>query len=195
MTFVNARLPDRVAAGFQGGPEFRTLVNELQNSDEYRNKEWIYPRHRYSAELGIFNDEDREALIGAIWISGGAHGTFRFKDYNDFQAIAQSLDPVIGTMTPVQLRKVYTFGGSTFVRPVTLIVRAAVTRDGSTAVAGSYSDTTGLFTPSSNWVAGVHTWDGEFDVRVRFANDYNPLTARHRRARVTTIELLEVHES
>ena len=191
MAFVNSRLPDRVAAGFQGGPEFNTDLDGLQNGDEYRNKNWVYPRHRYSAELGLFNDADREALVAAIWVSAGAFGTFRFKDWNDYQATDQPLSPSIGTMTPVQLQKTYTFGGSTFVRPVALIVRAVVKRDGS-AVAGSYSDTTGLFTPSSNWVAGTHTWDGEFDVLVRFANDYNPLTARHRLARVSTIDLLEV---
>ena len=192
MAFVNSRLPDRVAAGFQGGPEFRTQIDELQNSDEYRNKDWVYPRHRYSAEFGLFNDDDRRDLVAAIWVSAGAHGTFRFKDWNDYQAENEPIATVAGTMTPVQLVKVYTFGGTSFVRPVQLIVRAAVTRDGLTAVAGTYSDTTGLFTPSSNWVAGAHTWSGEFDVLVRFANDYNPLTARHRNARVTTIDLIEV---
>lgn len=192
MAFINSRLPNRIAAGFQGGPEFRTSIEQLQNSDEYRNQDWPYPKHRYSAEMGLFSDEDRRDLVAAIWVSAGAFGTFRFKDWNDYQAVNEPIATVAGTMTPVQLVKVYTFGGTSFVRPVQLIVSAAVTRDGTTPVAGSYSDTTGLFTPSSNWVAGAHTWSGEFDVLVRFANDYNPLTARHRNARVTNIELREV---
>ena len=192
MAFINSRLPNKIAAGFQGGPEFRTPIDQLQNSDEYRNKDWPYPLHRYSAEMGLFTDDDRRDLVAAIWVSAGAHGTFRFKDWNDYQAVNEPLSTTAGTMTPVQLVKVYTFGGTSFVRPVQLIVRAAVTRDGTGSVPGAYSDTTGLFTPSSNWEVGAHARSGEFDVLVRFANDYNPLTAQHRNARVTSIELREV---
>lgn len=193
MTFYNARLPNRVAAGFQGGPEFSTAIVSLANGDEYRNKEWVYPRHRYSAELGLFDDASREELIAAIWLCAGAHGTLRFKDWNDYQVTASPLTVAAGTKTPVQLSKRYTFGGANFTRPVKLIVRAKVYEAG-VEVPGSYSDTTGLFTPTNNWGAGSHTWTGEFDVLVRFANDYNPLTARHRNARTTTIELVEVNE-
>jgi len=191
MTFYNARLPNKVAAGFQGGPEFKTEIVALANGDEYRNKEWIYPRHRYSAELGLFTDQDREDLIAALWLCAGAHGTFRFRDWNDYTVSNAPMTVSVGTKIPVQLTKSYTFGGSTFVRPLTLIVRASVLEDG-VAVAGSVSDTTGLFTPTNNWGAGLHTWSGEFDVLVRFANDYSALTARHRLARVTTVDLVEV---
>lgn len=192
MTFFNARLPDKVAAGFQGGPEFRTQVNALANGDEIRNKDWQYPKHRYSAELGLFSDADRDDLIAAIWNCAGAFGTFRFKDWNDYTVSGSALTVSAGTMTPVQLTKRYTFGGTTFVRDVKLIRRATV-YEGGVAVPGSYSDTTGLFTPTSNWGAGAITWTGEFDVLVRFANDYNPLTARHRNARTSVIELVEVN--
>lgn len=191
MTFYDAKLPERVAAGFQGGPVFNTSTEILQNGDEYRNKEWVYPKHRYSAELGLFNDEDREALIAAIWVCAGAWGTFRFKDWNDYTVTEATLTPVVGTMTPVQLAKFYTFGAGSFKRDLRLVTKAEVRRDG-VAVAGSFSTTTGLFTPSANWEAGAHDWSGEFEVLVKFANDYNPLTARHKKARVTSVELLEV---
>lgn len=193
MAFINARLPDRVAAGFQGGPEFNTVITDLANGNEFRNKAWVYPRHRYSAEMGLFNETDREVLIAVLWACAGRWGTFRFKDWNDYTATAQPLSPSIGTGTPVQLRKSYTFGATTITRDIKLVTRATVYRDG-TPVAGSYSDTTGLFTPSSNWVAGTHTWDGEFEVLVRFASDYNAMTASHRSARTSSIELQEVIE-
>lgn len=191
MAFYNARLPDRVAAGFQGGPEFLTTIAALQNGDEFRNKEWAYPRHRYSAELGLFSDSDRAELLAALWVCAGAHGTFRFRDWNDYQVTNQVLTVSAGTQTPVQLIKQYTFGGTTLTRNITLPYRATVYEDG-VEVAGSVDDDTGLFTPSSNWGTGLITWSGEFDVLVRFANDYNPLTARHRNARTITIELQEV---
>lgn len=191
MSFINERLPNRVAAGFTGGPEFNTAIDRLQNADEYRNKQWPFPRHKYSAQMGLFTDEDRRALLAALWVNAGAFGTFPFRDWMDYQAVAQPLSPSIGTTTPVQLQMTYTFGGTNFVRPVKLVTRAAVTRDGG-SVAGTFSTTTGLFTPSANWVAGVHVWNGEFDVLVRFASDYNPMTAAHRLAHTTTIELLEV---
>src|SRR5690606_8435065 len=191
MTFFNARLPDRIAAGFQGGPDFLTNIVTLQNGDEFRNKEWAYPRHRYSAEMGLFSDADRRDLIAALWVLGGAFGTFRFRDWNDYEVSDQPLTVSAGTQTPVQLIKQYTFGGTTLTRQIKLPVRATVFEDGN-PVAGSLDTTTGLFTPSSNWGAGLITWSGEFDVLVRFANDYNPLTARHRNARTITIELQEV---
>jgi uncharacterized protein (TIGR02217 family) len=191
MTFYNTRLPDKIAAGFSGGPEFRTSIAMLQNGDEYRNKDWVYPRHRYSAELGIFDDTDHQALLGALMLTAGAWGTFRFKDWNDYTVTDSPLTVTAATSNPVQLSKVYTFAGSTFTRPLALIVSATVYEDG-VEVAGTYSGTTGLFTPTDPWGAGEITWSGEFDVLVRFANDYNPLTARHRKARVQQIEIVEV---
>jgi uncharacterized protein (TIGR02217 family) len=191
MTFFNARLPDRVAAGFSGGPEWKTAIAAMQNGDEYRNKEWAYPRHRYSAELGIFSDAEHEELLAALMVCAGAWGTFRFKDWNDFTVAGSALTVVPASQTPVQLTKRYTFGGTTFVRPLTLVRTAIVYEDGIT-VPGSVNETTGLFTPDSNWGAGEITWSGTFDVLVRFASDYNPLTARHRKARTQTLDLVEV---
>ena len=191
MAFFNARLPDKVAAGFQGGPEFLTNIVRLQNGDEFRNKEWAYPRHRYSAEMGLFTDADRRDLLAALWVLGGAHGTFRFRDWNDYEVSGQALTVSVGTQTPVQLIKQYTFGGTTLTRQIKLPVRATVF-EGATPVAGSLNTETGLFTPTSNWGSGAITWSGEFDVLVRFASDYNPLTAQHRKARTATIELQEV---
>lgn len=98
---INQRLPNRIAAGFKSGPEWKTTVNELRSGHEFRNKDWVYPRYRYTANFGAFSADDRQALIGIFLAAGGRWAPFRIKDPTDYFVNGEPLSPSVGTSDPV----------------------------------------------------------------------------------------------
>lgn len=58
---------------------------------------------------------------------------------------------------------------------------------------GTVDTATGLFTPDTAWTSGQPlTWSGEFDVPVRFGNDYLPASWDNKQAINADVELLEI---
>lgn len=192
MSYINTRLSTCVAYGFSGGPEYSTLVVTLDNGREQRNRQWLYPRHRYAAQYMNLSPEAQKEILAAFHAAAGQLHVFRFKDHNDYKAVAEPLAPAIGTSTPVQLVKTYSLGAQATVRVIQAPVAGAVVKRNGVAVAGTLDTSTGLFTPSAPWVAGTFTWDGEFDVWVRFASDYNAFAIGNLRVHTADVELIEV---
>lgn len=193
MAFIETRLPDRVASGFRGGPEWSTLIVPMDNGREQRNAQWLYPKHRYTAQYGLFNEADRLSVLNAFHAMRGRLHCFPMKDHNDSYAASEVIMPVAGTMTPVQLIKTYTHGGQTSTRLIQCVSTDAVVYRNGVAVAGTMATSTGLFTPDSNWSGtGTFTWTGNFYVWVRFDSDYNSFSTIHSQVRTADIELIEV---
>lgn len=191
MAFIPTRLSECVAYGFSGGPAYLTDVIPMDNGGEQRNQRWLYPRHSYSAEYLNLSVEAQGEILAAFHAARGRLHAFRFKDWNDYEARAEPLAPAVGTSTPVQLIKTYQFGGEATVRLIQAPVSAVIRRSG-VVVAGTLELQTGLFTPAAPWAAGVYTWDGEFDVWVRFDSDYNAFAIGAPNARTAEVVLIEV---
>ncbi|WP_064746813.1 DUF2460 domain-containing protein [Lysobacter antibioticus] len=192
MAFINSRLSSCVAYGFSGGPEYSTLVVPLDNGREQRNRQWLYPLHRYSAQFLHLAKDAQAEIIAVFHAAVGRLYAFRFKDWNDYTAVAEPIAPAIGTSQPVQLVKTYVFGAAATTRLIQAPVGGVVVKRNGVAVAGTLDTTTGLFTPSSPWTSGAYTWDGEFDVWVRFASDHNAFAIGGPNASTSDIELVEV---
>jgi uncharacterized protein (TIGR02217 family) len=189
--YINTRLDDCVSYGFTGGPEYSTEEVELDNGGSIFNGQWLYPRHRYSAQYMNLRPDARDSILAAFHSCRGRLHAFRFKDWNDYTAEAEIIAPSIGTMTAVQLFKTYNFGGQPTSRKIQAPVAGAIVKRNGTPVGGTLDTSTGLFTPSANWVAGTFTWDGEFDVWVGFESDYNAFTINSWQAHTADIELVE----
>jgi len=163
---------------------------------EVRNGQWAYPRHRYSAQYLNLDDTARELVINAFHAARGRLYAFRFQDWNDYQAKAESLYIKPGTRTSVQLTKTYKMGTVASVRPVRAIVKATVCNSQGDMIPGDLNSALGLFTPDNEWEADSITWTGEFDVWVRFDSDYNAfaISARndHTLIAASSIDLIEV---
>lgn len=195
MAYINTRLDECVAYGFVGGPEWSTLEVQMDNGREQRNAQWLYPKHRYAAQYMNLLPAAMAEILAAFHACRGKLHAFRFKDWNDYTATNAALAPSIGTMTPVQLVKTYTFGGTSSTRLIQAPVAGAVVYRNGSPVSGTLDTATGLFTPSANWASGTHTWTGEFDVWVRFASDYNAFTIGNWQAHTADIELIEVRRA
>lgn len=132
MVFLNARLPEDVERGAQGGPSFSTTILELQSGFEQRNINWEYPRLEWDLSYGIQSKSDLQSVMNAYYVAQGRGHSFRFKDYSDYQVGDDANDTPVsifvasGGETQVQAIKPYSFAGSTFNRALTRLVTGTV---------------------------------------------------------------------
>jgi uncharacterized protein (TIGR02217 family) len=172
-------LPD-ISYGAAGGPGYSTTVVPTVSGHERRNANWAMARGKWNVAHGLKKREQVAELIAFFRARRGrAHG-FRFKDWIDYQAFAQSLGVGDGTTTTFQLVKHYASGGAVETRLIAKPVAGTVKlyRDGVEATSGwSVDTTTGLITFGIAPAVGVQvTADFAFDVPVRFDSDQMDVT-------------------
>lgn len=195
MAFIDDRLLECVAYGFAFGPEFRTSIVELKSGREARNAEWARFRWRGVAPYQNIEPDDYSGLLGAFLRARGMVNTFRFRNWLEEAVVGQSLGLAPAGTTAVQLVRDYDpFGGSSYRRTVTAPVAGSVTvYQNGVAKPGTFSTTTGLFTPDTAWTAGAAlTADFEYDIVVRFDTDHLPFSYDDMQAMNGEIALVEV---
>lgn len=179
MSYIDARLSTCVAYGFRGGPEYSTMIIPRLNGREQRNGQWLYPRHRYTAQYMNLPEAARDELLAAFHAARGKLHVFRFKDWNDYRAVSE---PLVTTGGVTYLGKRYLLGS----QPTDRLIQAPVTA--TLSGAGSVDMQTGIVTGA----APGDTWNGTFDVWVRFDNDYNAFAIGNWDAHTADIDLVEV---
>lgn len=190
--FIDTLLPECVAYGFQGGPEWNTAIVELDNGGEVRNAQWKFPRMRYSAAYNNLDKEAQGHVMAAFYAARGRLLAFRFNDPLDNTAMEEPIAPAVGTSDPVQLTRTYRLGPASAMRRIQAVVGAVIRNSAGEAVAGSLDAGTGKFTPAAAWEDDAFTWSGTFDVWVRFDSDFNAFTLGDLDAHSADIELVEV---
>lgn len=185
MTFYAVELDNVCPAyGWQGGPNGDTLVVALRGRQEYRVSRAEDDQHSFILPFQNIVHEEYARYLKSFHMAMYARThSFLVKDWLDFELDGDSQGVAPSGSTPVQLRKVYNvYAGGTLIatrsRDITKPVAGTVVMyQGGVAKAGTYSTTTGLFTPSSAWTPGAAlTATGEFRVPVRFNNDYMPFS-------------------
>jgi uncharacterized protein (TIGR02217 family) len=105
---------------------------------------------------------------------GKAYG-FRFKDWSDYQAVAQNLGTGNGSQTAFQLLKLYSSGGYSYSREIKKPVSGTVKIYLNSILQSSgfsVDHATGIVTFSAAPAGGVNvSTDFDFDVPVRFDTD------------------------
>ena len=178
--FHEVQFPPDISYGASGGPGYSTSVVTTVSGHERRNANWAAARGRWNVAHGLKKREQVAELIAFFRARRGRAYGFRFKDWTDYQAFAQSLGVGDGTTTSFQLVKHYASGGIVETRLVTKPVPGTVKiyRDGVEAVSGwIVNAATGLVTFTTAPAFGVQvTADLELDVPVRFDSDQMDLT-------------------
>lgn len=195
---INAVLDEGVAYGFEGGPEYLTQEQETTNRFSDRDSQWEYARHKYSASFEDIDEDARDQLIAAFHACRGKRHSFKFKDWNDFEATLEPLQVESGTKNLTQLYKSYQpLNWPVWtIRPIQALVDGVAVYDVSDPnnpilVPGTFDLLAGTFIPTSNWGAGLYAWTGEFYVWVRFEDDYNPVTINAWRLHTADVSLIE----
>lgn len=183
MAYINTRLDECVARGFAGGPEWSTSIVHLDNGREQRNANWLFPKHRYSAQYVNIEAAERNEILSAFHSCRGQLHAFRFKDWNDFEAAGAPFVQINGVW---RMAKQYTFGAEVSTRLIQAPVAGTITLTGGDLA--NLDHETGIYSGDATGL----TWSGEFDVWVRFASDYNAFAINDLDAHSADIELVEV---
>ena len=174
-SFAEIRFPPEISYGATAGPEFSTTVITVRSGAEQRNRNWAAARLRFDASTGIKTRAQAEAIIAFFRARGGRAQGFRFKDWSDYRAVAQTLGTGDGARETFQLIKRYVSGAEEDIRLITKPVAGSVKvyLNGTPQPSGWSVDTTsGLVTFTSAPANGaVISADFEFDVPVRFDTD------------------------
>ena len=175
MSFVEIQFPADISYGSSGGPTFSTDVIEAFSGFEQRNINWSAARARYNVAQGVKTQSQLDELIAFFRARQGKAIGFRFKDWTDYQAVAQNIGTGNGSQTVFQLTKKYT-SSVTVTRVIKKPVNNATMKVYLNAVLQSSGYTvnyaTGEITFTTAPGSGVAvTADFEFDVPVRFDTD------------------------
>jgi uncharacterized protein (TIGR02217 family) len=175
VSFVEIQFPADISYGSSGGPTFSTDVIEAFSGFEQRNINWSAARARYNVAHGVKTQSQLDELIAFFRARQGKAIGFRFKDWTDYQAVAQNIGTGNGSQTVFQLTKKYT-SSVTVTRVIKKPVNNGTLKIYLNAVlqASGYTVnyTTGAVTFTTAPGSGVAvTADFEFDVPVRFDTD------------------------
>jgi len=174
MAFDEVRMPEDVAEGAEGGPQFSTVVIRTDSGAEQRIAQWSQGLRRWRVGHDLRTPAQRNALVAFFAARGGRARGFRFKDWSDYAVTTPAATGAL-TAATFQLQKAYTSGGVTHTRTITKPV-SGTTRlwNPSTGAeisgGGTVDTTTGIvtfavapgFTPNATF---------EFDVPDRFDTD------------------------
>lgn len=175
MSFIEARLLDRLALGTQGGPTWATRRVALASGVVRRNAQRSRPLHRYAILYQHLTQAQHRAVLDAFNACRGGVFGFRLRDPSDHRATDQLIATGTGAAQQVQLAVAHTFGtgptAQTVVRPIRKPVAGVALRANGVLLSGASVDTTtgmAIFTAPAGHAV---TWSGEFDVPVLFEAD------------------------
>lgn len=174
MSFFEARFPEHISLGAEGGPRFITSKAYMQGGQRITNREATHPLHEYSIAHPVKDLDDFESLRAFFYVVGGDADGFRFKDWSDFRATQANTSLSLVSSNIYQLNRLYIYGARTYVRPIYKPVNPIQvyrTRAGNTTLLtsdASVNYTTGQVTISNHVSGDTYRWVGEFDVPVAF---------------------------
>ena len=180
--------------GWEGGPEFQTRIVSLTNGRERRNANWSQPRHKYSAPYLNISREAYRDIKRMFYVCRGMQNAFRFRDELDYQATDQQFGIGDGVTDTFQLLTVSVADGVPYGRNVyALASTPEIMVDGVITAGLTVDMDRGLVTfdtPPS--VGELLTWSGDFDIWVRFNQDYLPFSLDNPDATNGSVEVIEV---
>lgn len=91
--FDEVQFPAAISAGATGGAEYSTDVVVMAGGAEQRNQNWSAARGAWDVSTGVKKKSDSDALIAFFRARQGKARGFRFKDWTDFAATAQTMSP------------------------------------------------------------------------------------------------------
>ena len=168
------RFPDDISYGATGGPSFNTEVIQVKSGAEKRQQNWSTPQYKYEVAHGVKSQEQLDILIEFFWdVAEGMANPFRFKDWSDYEIVANKSYIDRTTTSTLKLYKKY---GSK-IRRISKVVSGTFKLYANDVLLNSgYSidiDTgiVSLQNPEDFNESTVFTFDCEFDVLVRFGID------------------------
>lgn len=212
MAFLETpRFPTTANYGYTSRPKYSVTVVRRVGGHERRNRNWTYPLHQFNLTIGPYDDDAIQEILEYWHALGGIETGFRFKDWVDYKScrvsdVVTNLDqPLVladagASPRQYQLTKRYTKGARIQDRLIKKPVSGTivVADNGSSLVENtdySIDYGTGLVTmltsASGSPIGSALTWGGEFDVPVRFEDDF-AVQVVHHQAQSVPASLMEL---
>ena len=125
LNFAEERLELGIDYGAVGGMRFNTTQIETSDGSQQRNANWWLPLGRWQLGERTLLESQKDKLEEVTYLKefhaarkGSLEG-FRFKDWSDYQIIAQIVGIGDGVETEWQLKKTYYAGSASCARPIT----------------------------------------------------------------------------
>lgn len=196
---IDSELEICPAYGWQGGPEFNTLIKPLRSGHERRRALWEYAKHRFVLPFQNITDANYLMHLKSVFMAArGSANAFWVKDRSDYRAEDTAFGLGDGVETEFDLLLNYQFGIASYARRILYPVDPVFFVNGSHATATFDPVTKRVIFSSAPDDGDVLTWTGEFRILVRFAADTLPMTIDNRSgqhyAMNGSVELVEVWE-
>ncbi len=193
MTYIRAEIEECPAYGWQGGPNFKTLIVGMTNGRERRNADWAQARHSYSMPFMNISKEQYRNIKQMHYVCRGMVNCFQFQDQLDYQADNTFFGVGNGVKTEFQLGAISTIEGVSYERGIYLVRPGAVVTDNGSVASPTIDNDRGIVTFSVAPANGnILRWSGEFLVWVRFNQDSLPFSLDNLNAVNGTVDLIEV---
>lgn len=175
MTTIDAELEICPAYGWQGGPEFNTLIKQLRSGRERRRPLWDYAKHRYTLPFQNITSAAYLLELKSLFMAArGQAESFLVKDSSDYLADAALFGFGNGAEDEFELLIGYNFGSAEYARKIMYPVAPVFYVNGTPATA-TFSDGVVTFDSPPASLAEL-SWSGEYRVPVRFASDAMPMS-------------------
>ena len=197
MSFHNARFPSSISFKAEGGPVFKTEISTVKSGQEKRNILWSKSRAEYQINFKEISQNEVSKLISFFMARMGKAYSFRFKDWNDFEANDEIIGDGDGTKTDFQLTKKYGDDENIYTRKITKPVEGSmrVYISGVEQQSGyslNYNDGIIIFDNPISLGSEVSA-SFQFDIHVRFENDMLlAKTDSYSTSSIKNIKLIEI---
>jgi uncharacterized protein (TIGR02217 family) len=172
MAFHDVRLPDEIEQGATGGPTFLTTVNPMSSGREQLNINWSDARIAWDISYGIQSQEDFDVCKAFFYARRGQGNSFRFKDWSDYQMVAEHIGVGDAVATQFQLTKTYEPGAYQYVRRITRPVVGTIhVFVGGVEVGFTLQPLGVVLLGAAPAIGALVQANAEFDVPVRFNVD------------------------
>lgn len=193
--YLNVYFPVCEGYGWEGGPEFNTQITQLRSGREFRNENWQTARFRYTTNFLNISKDAAKGIRDVFFAVRGMSRCFRYIDALDNEAIEEDFAIGDNNQTTFQLGKFTYLDGVEYFRYV-YATRGEIKIfiDNDEVDPGDYviDEMRGLITFSTPpGINRVISWSGNFDIWVRFDNDYLPFSLDAPNATNTQINLIE----
>lgn len=192
--YIDHRLSQKATSSFRRVVTGKTDIVTMASGRERRNAAWKFKKMQFTATFALLLPDVQDEIYGAYYAANGQLLLFRFRDPGDWKVKDSPIvipTAYIGTTTPVQLTKRYSFGPAFADRTIQAVSTCFVTAPGGAAFTGTIDKALGTFTPDTPWGSGNYTWSGTFDLWVRFNSDDLDVTMQTLDVATTDVELIE----
>lgn len=200
MAYIREFIATCEAYGWNGGPQFNTLVVVMANGRERRRAQWAELQNKYTLPFQNVDPDGYRDIRRMFLVCRGQLNCFLYSDPLDREADDELLGFGTGSEDTFQLSKLSVLDGVPYQRNVYAIpddVTLTVTIDDVPTTAFTVDRDRGLLifdAPPGNGLA--IRWSGPFAVWVRFNHDWLPFSIDTRvsgeMAHNGTIDLLEM---